>query len=112
MSGRKWRVRVGDPASRDLAATLHWTAANFGAEQARRYKEAFIAALRELSDGPDVSGSRARDEIAPGIRTLHVARHGRRGRHFILYRSEADRTIAILRILHDSMDLRRHIPKG
>jgi hypothetical protein len=35
---------------------------------------------------PDVAGSKARDEIMRGLRILHGARHGRRGRHFLLYR--------------------------
>ena len=44
--------------------------------------------------------------------TLHVARGGRKGRHFVLYQvsetAEA-RTIEVLRLLHDSMDAVRHV---
>ena len=39
------------------------------------------ASLRTVRN---VAGSKARDEIMPGLRTLHVARRGRRGRHFSL----------------------------
>ena len=46
----------------------------------------------------------------PGLRTLHVARHGRRRRHFLLYRIVKGRTIEIGRILHDQMDLQLHVP--
>jgi toxin ParE1/3/4 len=41
---------------------------------------------------------------------LHVARRGRRGRHFLLYRAAEGQIIEIGRILHDQMDLQRHFP--
>ena len=44
--------------------------------------------------------------------TLHVARCGRKGRYFVLYRvSEAAEapTIEVLRLPHDSMDLVHHV---
>ena len=44
--------------------------------------------------------------------TLRVARGGRKGRHVMLYRvteaAEAP-TIELLRLLHDSVDLVRHV---
>lgn len=39
-----------------------------------------------LNDGPEILGSKTRDEIGMGIRTLHVARYGRKGRHFVMFR--------------------------
>jgi len=42
------------------------------------------------------------------MRPLHVARRGRRGRHFIVYRCIDGETIDVIRILHDSMELARH----
>ena len=47
-----------------------------------------------------------------GLRTLHVARHGRRGSHFLMYRVAPKFTIEIVRILHESMDLGRHLPSA
>jgi toxin ParE1/3/4 len=35
---------------------------------------------------------------------------GRRGRHFIMYRAASGNVIEVVRILHDAMDLARHIP--
>ena len=58
-------------------------------------------------------GARRRDEIARGIRILHLARAGRRGRHFIVFRvsgKASDRVIDVLGLLHDTMDLPRHVP--
>ncbi len=110
MTERKWRIRFGAAAELDFANILRWTTESFGARQAHLYRQTLIQAVGELAGGPDVRGSKVRDEIKPGLRTLHVARHGRRGRHFLLYRVVGDRMIEIARILHDSMDLQRHVP--
>src|SRR5271166_1420019 len=112
MVERKWRVRLGAAAELDFANILKWTAENFGARQSRLYRDALVAAMGELVHGPDVAGSKARDEIVRGQRTLHVARHGRVGRHFLMYRIAPGRVIEIVRILHDSMDLQRHLPSA
>jgi toxin ParE1/3/4 len=110
MSERGWRVRLGAPAEVDFANILKWTTENFGARQSRVYRDTLVQAIGELVNGPDVVGSKARDEIIAGLRTLHVARRGRRGSHFLMYRAAPNSTIEIVRILHDRMDLRRHVP--
>ena len=107
MAERKWRVRLGAAAELDFASILLWTTENFGEVQARTYANTLRQAIGELAHGPHVPGSRARNDIAPGIRTLHVARRGRRGRHFLVYRTGPRQSIEIGRILHDSMDLRK-----
>jgi toxin ParE1/3/4 len=108
MAQEEWRVRLGASAERDFANILRWTRKHFGARQARNYRETITLAIRELAQGPDVRGSRRRDEIMPGLRMLHVARHSRPGRHLLLYRSRDPRIIEIGRILHDSMDIQLH----
>ena len=108
MARREWRVRLGAVAEVDFANILKWTVENFGARQSRIYRDTLIQAIGELADGPDAAGSKARNEIMAGLRTLHVARRGRRGRHFLLYRAAPGSTIEIVRILHDGMDLQRH----
>jgi toxin ParE1/3/4 len=110
MIERKWRVRLGAAAELDFANILKWTTENFGARQSRLYRDTLVRAIGELANGPNVAGSKARDEIMRGLRTLHVARHGRRGHHFLLYRAAPGRIIEIGRILHDRMDLQRHLP--
>jgi toxin ParE1/3/4 len=106
---RRWRVRLGAAAEVDFANILKWTAENFGARQSRVYRDTLVQAIGELAEGPDVACSRARDEIMPGLRTLHVARRGRRGSHLLMYRTVKG-TIEIVRILHDRMDLQRYLP--
>ena len=110
MTRAPWRVRLGAEAEKDFAGILEYTRENFGSRQAQVYRKTLIEALSELANGPDVAGSMARDRILKGLRTLHVARHGRRGRHFIMFRATDGQLIEIVRILHDSMDLSRHIP--
>jgi toxin ParE1/3/4 len=112
MAERRWRVRLGVAAEVDFANVLKWTTENFGARQSRVYRDTLVQAIVELADDPDVAGSKARDEIMAGLRTLHVARRGRRGSHFPMYRVAPKSTIEIVRILHDRMDLRRHVPSA
>jgi toxin ParE1/3/4 len=105
----RWRVRLGAAAEVDFANILKWTDENFGAQQSRVYRDTLVQAIGELADGPDVAGSKARDDIMAGLRTLHVAHHGRRGSHFLMYRAAPNKAIDIVRILHDRMDVRRHV---
>jgi len=110
---RSWPVRLAAAAEADFQDILHWTVGQFGEAQARVYAETLSAALDALTAGPTVLGAKARDDIAKGLFTLHVARRGRRGRHFVMFRIGQDRgreVIEVLRLLHDAMDLPRHLP--
>ena len=104
-----WTVRLTYQADQDIAEILRWTQENFSREQADIYAETLTLALEALVDGPDITGTTQRDDILPGIRLLHVARQGRRGRHFVAFRCAEPGCIDILRILHDSMDMARHV---
>jgi len=55
----------------------------FSEDQANNYAETIALAIESLEGGPDILGARAREDIQPGIRTLHVARRGRSGRHIV-----------------------------
>ena len=112
MIDHKWRVRLGAAAEVDFANILKWTTENFGTRQTRVYRDSLVQAIGELAEGPDIVGSRARDEIMAGLRTLHIARRGRRGSHFLMYRAVSESTLEIVRILHDRMELRHHVPSG
>jgi toxin ParE1/3/4 len=106
---RTWTIRLSAAAEADYDEILRWTENRFGAAQAVAYGDLLATALARLERGAATTGARQRDEINAGVRTLHV---GRRGRHVILFRagSERDRTIDVLRILHNAMDLTRHAP--
>jgi toxin ParE1/3/4 len=87
-----WTVRLGQQAEQDYIEILQWTVKTFSEGQASTYAETI-----------------AFEDIQPGIRTLHVARQGRAGRHFVVFRATGS-DIDVLRLLHDSMDLPRHLP--
>ena len=88
---------------------LAWTRRAFGPAQAKVYAQTLALTLESLLQGPDVAGARTRDDILLGVRVLHVARRGRAGRHFVVFRLGGERDIDVLRVLHDSMDLARHV---
>jgi toxin ParE1/3/4 len=106
---RAWKVRLGRQAEQDYAEILRWTTRTFGEAQARIYAQTISIAIQALTNGPEILGCKVRDEIAPGIRTLHVARMGRKGRHFVVFRVGGDQTIDVLRLLHESMDMPRNL---
>ena len=104
-----WKIRLAQAAEDDLRQIIHWTAANFGRRQAKTYAITLAKAIDVLANGPSVPGARPREEVGPGIHTLHVARQGRRGRHFVVFRTSSDEQyVEVLRVLHDAMELRRH----
>ena len=110
---RRWRIRLTAAAEDDFRGILLWTLARFGEAQALVYAGTLSRALAALADGPTVLGARARDDIAKGLFTLHVAREGRKGRHLVLFRvgrDQGEEVIEVLRLLHDAMDLPRHVP--
>ena len=105
-----WAVRLAEKAEHDLLDALVWTTDQFGALQADDYLETLTLALEALTDGPNIVGSKVRDDIGLGIRTLHVARQGRKGRHLVVFSLADEQVIDVIRLLHDSMDLAKHLP--
>lgn len=113
MAENTWTVRLSAAAEADFRQILRWTVDNFGSAQARAYADTLSSALKALSAGPSVIGVKERPEIGSNIWTLHVARNGRKGRHFIMFRvagAQDSKVIDVLRLLHDGMDLERHLP--
>lgn len=107
---RTWRVWLAEGAERDFFSVLRWTTEQFGKRQARVYETTLRNTLKALAFGPSVMGCRARPDLGSNIASLHVARRGRKGRHLLVFRThEQDGVIEVLRILHDSMDLPRHL---
>lgn len=105
----KWSVRLSETAQRDFDGIYVWTAVHFGVAQARTYRGIVLQALKLLRDGPDVHGTRSHPGLPAGFRTLHVMRSGKRGRHFIVFDTPTADRIRVVRILHEAMDLSRHV---
>jgi toxin ParE1/3/4 len=69
-----WKVRLAAQAELDFSEIMTWTLENFGERQAQTSAETLTLAIEAPHDGPEPLGVRARNDIGPGIRTLHVAR--------------------------------------
>lgn len=82
----QWRIEQTEEAWQDLLDIVRWTTQNFGERQADIYSETLALALEALESGPNTIGVKKRDDLGADIYTLHVARNGRKGRHFILFR--------------------------
>jgi toxin ParE1/3/4 len=104
-------VRLSSAAESDFREILRWTRDVFGGAQAATYAATVSSAVAALSGGPSIPGARPRPDVGEGLFTLHVARKGRKGRHFVLFRVSpgSGRTIDVLRLLHEAMDLPRHV---
>jgi len=103
-----WRVNITRPAELDLAEIAAWTEEAFGPVQEVRYRETILSAIIALQQGPEVRGSRP---LSDTLRVLHCARSGRKASHLIVYRIGHPKEIDVLRILHERMDISRHVPK-
>ncbi|RUL84611.1 type II toxin-antitoxin system RelE/ParE family toxin [Tautonia sociabilis] len=112
--------RLSPQAEQDIEAILAWTHEEFGEKARLRYEALLIRAILDVAEAPECVGSHDRPEIVAGARTYHL-RHSRdhvkrsvgrvrRPRHFLLYRTIAEGGVEVGRILHDSMDLSRHLP--
>lgn len=107
---RARRVFLAKGAERDFFSILRWTTERFGKRQARVYETTLRNALKVLASGSSVVDCRARPDLGSDVASLHVARQGRKGRHLLVFRThEQGGVIEVLRILHDSMDLARHL---
>jgi toxin ParE1/3/4 len=112
--------RLSLSAETDIIEILAFTELRFGDHAKRRYESLIISAMSDIAVDPERVDSRPRPEIAASIRTYHL-RHSRvrarsaagtvhRPRHIMLYRTVRPDLIGIGRILHDGMDLLRHLP--
>ena len=115
MARKRWTIRLTASTEADFQNILRWTKDQFGEAQARVYAQTLSAALQALADGERATiGAKARNEIVKGLLTLHVARESRKGRHTLLFRVGQDdarrEAIEVLRVLHDAMELPRHLP--
>lgn len=111
---------VAPAAQRDIDAILLWTAEHFGEDARRRYAALLVQAILDVAADPHRAGTIRREEIAPAARTYHLL-HARSGvaasrgrvnkpRHLVLFRVHAESGVEILRVLHDRMDVARHVP--
>lgn len=113
--------RLARAAQADIVDLLAWTEANFGEMARLRYQQLLIVALRDIATEPERLNSIARPELGENVRSYHL-RHSRergrtehgvviRPRHLLLYRFARADLIGIGRVLHDAMEVERHLPQ-
>ncbi|UUO06689.1 type II toxin-antitoxin system RelE/ParE family toxin [Blastopirellula sp. J2-11] len=114
------RYRISVIAEQDIEAILRWTQEQFGEQGRLRYEALLIEAILDIADDPERTGVRLRPELWPGAFSYHLyfsrnhiastIERIRRPRHFLLCRYAETGDLEIARVLHDSMDLDRHLP--
>ena len=104
-------VRLTREAERDLAEIARYTVATFGADQAMRYAALVEHALALLGENPHRPASRGRDELRPGVRSLHLSRAAARrhaASHILYYHlaagADGASDVIVLRVLHERME--------
>lgn len=102
MNIKYWDVKLTPKAKNDFAAIIRWTRKEFGERQAQTYQATLRQAIQALHDGLSTLGVKRREDLGANFYTLHVARKGRKGRHFIVFRVVESTTIQVLRLLHDT----------
>ena len=110
--------RLSDAAQLDVINVLAWTHEQYGEAARLRYQSLIVAALRDVATQPDRPGSIARPELGASVRSWHLrlsrdhvatgAEVVRRPRHFLVYRPESA-LLVVGRVLHDAMELARHL---
>ena len=113
-------IRLSAVAEADIVSILAWTEDRFGRIARRRYQALLTTALRDIASDPERPGSTAQPELGLAIRSYHL-RHSRdrasapegivrTPRHLLLYRTVMSGVVGVGRVLHDAMELERHLP--
>jgi toxin ParE1/3/4 len=93
-------LRLSRKAATDLSDIADFTIAEFGIDQARKYRDQFARCFGSLLDNPLLG--RSADEFAPGLRRI------RQQAHVVFYRP-SDEAVLVVRVLHHGMDFEQHL---
>jgi len=91
-----------EEAKRDLLNIWIYTADTWSTFQADKYYSDLISAFRLIAEKTGFAGLRYFN-IHKGLYGYHI------GKHIIFYLKKTDSCILIVRILHESMDYKRHL---
>jgi len=92
--------KISAKALDDLKSIGRYTSRKWGKPQRNKYLGMIDDSFQAISIQPELG--MACNYIKPGYRKYHA------GKHLIFYRQKRDH-IEIIRILHDSMDIIRHL---
>ncbi len=115
------QFRIPAPTQSDIVDILSHCQIQFGTTARQRYQDLILTALEDIANTPNRIGSSFRDEIAPGLKSFHLYHSRKRAatskglvqrpRHIIFYRLADDQVIEIVRLLHDALEVRLHLPQ-
>jgi toxin ParE1/3/4 len=108
--------RLTHAARADIISILAWCHEQFAEEARKRYEALITTAIRDAASRIEHVGHTPRPELGDGVFSWHLSRsrtrspggHVRRPRHLLVCRRDGD-TPVIGRVLHDAMELRRHV---
>jgi toxin ParE1/3/4 len=110
--------RLTEAAASDVSEILRETNRQFGPVQRRRYAALVTRAIELAAEQPDRAGSRSHDDLATGLRSLHVEMAARRrgaAVHVVYYlreqREDGRDGIAVIRVLHERMEPLRQLTR-
>ncbi|MGI2035116.1 type II toxin-antitoxin system RelE/ParE family toxin [Rhizobium panacihumi] len=94
-------VRLRPSAERDFVEIGDYTREKWSEQQAQIYLQTLLQTIRRIGEHP-LSG-----RPLGGVRTDYRSR--RSGSHLIFYIVKADGSVEVVRILHEKVDIRRHL---
>ncbi len=97
-----YRLRRTHLADTDYKDILRETKRKWGIDQRTKYRGMLRDAITTIGKDPFIITSKARDDLHDGARLYPV------GKHYLLYWI-SDQTVILERILHQGMDLSRHL---
>ena len=95
-------LHFSNKAVEDLTKIWNYTVETWSETQADKYYTLLVNTCRQIADSPRPLGKEYTEIMAElyGYRT---------GKHVIFYRTVLDNAVEIIRILHESMDLKNRI---
>jgi toxin ParE1/3/4 len=97
------RLALTEIARADMASIRRYSTRTWGRDQTAKYIDALRDTMKSLVRGTVVT--RARDDLRSGIQMATS------GRHSIFFEATGSR-ILVVRVLHESMDYRRHLSRS
>ncbi len=111
------RFRISRPARSDIAGILSASETRWGGEARGRYESLIATAMRQAASDPQGEATRDRSDMSPGLRSLHLRRVRVREQqlkvkepvHVVFFRMAEPDLVEIVRVLHERMELSRHL---
>lgn len=113
------RQRLSGAARQDIEDLLAWSEEHFGQAARQRYEALLACALQDVAQDTSRPGIQARPELGAAVFSYHLvcsrqraAAKVMRPRHLLICRHTVSGVVDILRVLHDALEISRHLPAG